>query len=281
MSEPKFTLLQENGHFAVGQTDLKSYINRPLAAGGCTLLICTSGRAVVSINFRKQLLRQGDAVFLFSDMVFILISSSRDFSVFYCAISGELLNEAIYNTSWDFYEYLSINPICRTSEEQFTQLMLWQQQVSWFLSEPGAGQQHSFMRNSIQNLFLGVDREIKRNQVLFKQSQQKDRAWALMNRFFALLMEHCKQQRSVRFYADKLCISPYYLYKITDKMLKLSPKQIIDEQIIVEIKMQLSCTDLSIKQIAEMLHFDDPSYMCRFFRRYTRKSLSAYKSEFI
>lgn len=281
MSDVKFTLLENSTHYAVGTTDLRRYINRPLLAAGCTMFICHQGQAIVTINFQKRLIKAGDVAFLFSDMTLIAVRRSHDFSAFYCAISSELLGEVTYNISWGFYEYLNFNPICPTTIEQFAQLKLWQEQVSWFVAQDAPGQQYMFMRNSIQNLFFGVDREIKRDPEILAQSQRKDRAWALMNHFFRLLTEHCREQRSVNFYAEKLNITPYYLYKITSKIMKLSPKQLIDEQIVVEIKMYLNCTDMSVKQIAEALCFDDASYMCRFFRRYTGKSLTEYKSDSI
>lgn len=49
----------------------------------------------------------------------------------------------------------------------------------------------------------------------------------------------------------------------------ISPKQLIDRQLAVEIKTYLTDTRLSAKDIAYKLNFEDASYMCRFFRRVT------------
>ena len=43
----------------------------------------------------------------------------------------------------------------------------------------------------------------------------------------------------------------------------------INEQLTVEIKMYLTDTDMSVKDIANKLGFEDPSYMCRMFRKET------------
>lgn len=74
------------------------------------------------------------------------------------------------------------------------------------------------------------------------------------------------------FYAKKLCITSDYLYKISYKVANVSPKEVIDHQVLVAIKTYLSDTNLSVKNIASELNFDDPSYMCRFFRRMTGMS---------
>ena len=61
----------------------------------------------------------------------------------------------------------------------------------------------------------------------------------------------------MRFYADRLSITPDYLYKLVHRIEKISPKEIIDRYIVVSIKMLLQSTDLSIKNISAELHFDN------------------------
>lgn len=57
-----------------------------------------------------------------------------------------------------------------------------------------------------------------------------------------------------------------------------SPKQLIDKQTVSEIKSCLINTDMPIKAIATRLHFEDASYLCRYFRRQTGLSPEAYRN---
>lgn len=91
----------------------------------------------------------------------------------------------------------------------------------------------------------------------------------LFNGFCKLVTEHCYTQHEVKFYADRLCITPYYLSKITARIAEMRPKQLIDWQIVMEIKHLLTSTDLTIKEIADRFHFDSASYLGRYFRRHT------------
>lgn len=281
MSEIKYSLLKNGSHYVVGASDMRGYLHRPMYAAGCTFLLCVGGCAIVTINFRRHAIRKGDSLFLFSDMVFVIERCSKDFSVLYSAVSVELQNEANYTVAWDFYEQLYISPVFRTNPDQYAQLFQWHGQLSWFLKNGGESQCYPYVRNSFQNLFLGVDSYIKNHPELSSTAARKDRAWVLISQFFELLVANSKSERSVGFYANAMCITPYYLYKVTYKVLKMSPKALIDEQIVVEIKMHLSCTNMSIKEIAEVLNFEDASYMCRFFRRHAGCSLSFYRSEFV
>ena len=46
-----------------------------------------------------------------------------------------------------------------------------------------------------------------------------------------------------------------------------SPKELIDKQAISEIKSLLINLDMPIKSIESTLHFEDVSFLCRYFRR--------------
>ena len=56
-------------------------------------------------------------------------------------------------------------------------------------------------------------------------------------------------------------------------------KEQINIQIVRVASMLLDTTDLSVKQIAERLHYDVPSYMCRIFRKHTGMSPIEYRNK--
>ena len=60
----------------------------------------------------------------------------------------------------------------------------------------------------------------------------------------------------------------------------MSPKEILDRQTVTEIKTYLVNTDVPVKSIADELHFEDVSYMCRYFRRMTGMSPMDYRKSF-
>ena len=77
-----------------------------------------------------------------------------------------------------------------------------------------------------------------------------------------------------------MCISTYYLRLITGREVGQTPKEIIDRKVILIMKMYLSKTDLSIKEIAERLNFPDPAYMNRFFKSAIKISMTQYRAQF-
>ncbi len=71
---------------------------------------------------------------------------------------------------------------------------------------------------------------------------------------------------------------PRYLSFITRQITQTkSAKEIINKYIILEIKILLESTQLSIQEVANYLNFPDQSYLGRYFKRYTGKSPSEYR----
>ncbi|MGL4673358.1 MAG: helix-turn-helix domain-containing protein, partial [Wohlfahrtiimonas sp.] len=95
--------------------------------------------------------------------------------------------------------------------------------------------------------------------------------------FWELIHQHCHQERAVAFYANLLSITPYYLSQLTQDLFNDAPKTLIDRQVILEIKKLLTQTKQSIEAIADTMNFNDPSYLCRYFKRHTGISLSQYR----
>ena len=89
-------------------------------------------------------------------------------------------------------------------------------------------------------------------------------------------------EHGVDFYSGRLCITPRYLNRITVKYVDgQSPKKIIDDQLVAEIKVRLCDPSLSVTEIAADLNFSDQTYMSAFFRRMTGMSPIEYRRSVI
>ena len=103
----------------------------------------------------------------------------------------------------------------------------------------------------------------------------------IFDRFIDLVHHNCSTQREVSFYADKLCISNKYLTDICHNVVGVSAKKIIDSFSILEIKVLLHNTQLSMQDIANQMAFPDQSYMGRFFKRCEGISPSTFRKQVI
>ena len=86
--------------------------------------------------------------------------------------------------------------------------------------------------------------------------------------------------RNTSFYADKLCVTERYLYKICKKETGQSPKEIIDNFLVSAIKNSLLTTEMSLQQIADQYRFPDQSAFSQYFKRHEGISPSEFRRRY-
>lgn len=261
---------------AVGTTDLARGADNRTDTTGCVVLLVQSGCAVVTVNSRRWALRPRDVLILFYDDAMVLDKRSARFSARFVALDDKHIEDTVCKMAASDFWYLHYYgcPVHPASPEEWRLLEGWWRQMEWFDRRENSAQRDNLLASGF-HIFLSAAES------MIAQWPSKPlpdtRSRKLVVDFYKLLARHGKRHRDVVFYADALCITTTYLYKVCRKVLGFSPKEEIDRQTVFEIKNYLVHTDLPIKRIAEELHFDDASYMCRYFRRLTGISPAEYR----
>jgi AraC family transcriptional regulator, transcriptional activator of pobA len=94
---------------------------------------------------------------------------------------------------------------------------------------------------------------------------------------FKLAVEtHLTKQPSVNAIAEKLALTTNSLYRIVKEYSGVSPKEFFTNRLIIEAQRKLQYSNLSVKELAYELGFNDPDYFSRFFKKCTGKSVSEF-----
>lgn len=97
---------------------------------------------------------------------------------------------------------------------------------------------------------------------------------------FSLAVEkNYKILRKVNDYISSLGISPKVLSKALKNIVGKSPKEYIDERILLEAKRLLVYSELNIKEISFELGFDEPTNFSKFFRKWVGISPIDFKKQ--
>lgn len=113
------------------------------------------------------------------------------------------------------------------------------------------------------------------------QSDNSKRSRQLLNHFFELVGENILSgQRNIPFYAEKLCVSERYLFKVCKKETGKTPKDLINEFLIGQIKNTLLTTEMTHQQIADQFGFPDQSAFGQFFKRQEGMSPSEFRQKY-
>lgn len=93
---------------------------------------------------------------------------------------------------------------------------------------------------------------------------------AAVQRFLTILERDHARTRSVAHYARQAGLSPRRLAELVHAQTDKSPKQVVDERVILEQKRLLVHTELSVKELAARTGFAEPTNLVKFFRHHTQ-----------
>lgn len=244
------------------------------------ILICREGKAVLSVNYKDWELYEGAVITVFPNDVVELKDSLevkreggrvKDSSLKFEMLkyNPSLLREASLQLEQTVYSSLREDR-CRQDTPVVTNIingmfsllrLYFEQSECTCISQLVLCQLKAF--------FIGFHEYLQRNPQYRPDDVKSYRVRELFNRFMMLLEKDYKQSRDVNYYADLMHITSKYLTNIVRQVTGHTPKRIIDQYVILQLKMQLKRTGQSVKEIAWEYHFTDVSFFCRYFKRHT------------
>lgn len=265
--------------FVVGESDFSFFSNFASRCEGGAILFCRSGSARASVNQCQSDMRRNTLVMLLPGSILLLTDRTDDFRVTYCAFSRDLFSEAAFRLEPSLFHELRERPISYPPARIVEGAAIWFQMAAYTYRDRGNMFRNTIIRNRLQNVLLEICDKMQR--FAAKQHRMPEtttRQMDIFQRFVSLVHEHCTAQRDVTFYAEKLFISTRYLSTIVRNVAHSSAKEFIDRSVILEIKMMLQSSDLSVQEIAYRLHFPDQSYLGRYFKKHTGESPTEYRN---
>ena len=264
--------------FAVGDTDLRYFEEHSCRTEGGAILFCRRGSATVTVDQLRDRVTRDTLLLLLPGSILHLNERTDDFRVRFCAFSLELFSVAAYRLDPSFFHILHEHAIIRLPDRIIEGVRNWFQMASYTYRDRGNIFRNTIIRNRLQNVLLEAFDKTQRFAPDVHSQTGTTRQADLFQRFVALVHEHCTEQREVAFYADRLCISTRYLSTIIRSVAHSTAKEFIDRSVVLEIKMLLGSTELSVQEIAYRLHFPDQSYLGRFFKKHTGVSPTEFRN---
>ena len=267
--------------FAVGSSDFACFDDTAIRNDNGAILFCREGSALVEIDSYSGSIQQPTLTTLLPGSTLKLSRRTERFRLDYFTFTREMFVEVAGRFDPAFFRILQARPIFNLSESMVDGVKYWFEIMGYTYRDRENIFRYTITRNRLQNLFLDSYDKVQRYSAQFQQQRNdtfSGRQNELMLRFISLVKEHCRTERSVGFYADRLCISTRYLSEIVRNTAHEPVKAIIDRAVLLEIKDLLQSTKLSVQEIAYQLHFPDQSYLGRYFKKRTGQSPSAFRN---
>lgn len=253
-------------------THLEGWQDGPQVITYGAILICRKGKATVNINYKEWHLHEGAVITVFpNDVVELKVKSEASlFDVEMLKYNASLLREASLQLEQTVYSSLREDR-CRQDTPVVTNIidsMFALLKVYFNQSECTCISQLVLLQ--LKAFFVGFHEYLQRNPQNRPDDEVKSyRVRELFNRFMMLMERDYKLSRDVNYYADFMHITSKYLTNIVRQVAGHTPKTIIDQYVILQLKMQLQRSSQSIKEIAWEYHFTDVSFFCRYFKKHT------------
>ena len=175
-----------------------------------------------------------------------------------------------------FFNGYTSRPLIQLSEEQ---LRSFENLVKEMKAE--REQEHEAtkaMLHSYLNILLLKSKTIF-NETNRQQEQHTSPSLSTIYRFKMFLEKNYRTLHLVKDYADLLSISPEHLNDTAKRVTGQTASELITRRIVLEMKRLLMYSELSNKEIAYFMNYDDPSYFSRFFKKRTGLSPSGFRKQ--
>lgn len=270
-----FEILSVNDHHVQSKKNLRT----PHRASFYSIIWFEKGSPVHTIDFSTVTVKPGSFLFIrkdavqFFDQLNAFESRVLIFTdAFFCKNENDhlfLQSNALFN---------DLGSTKDSSDIQANSLM----REIWALMEEEAKQlpdlfQPNLLKNYLSNFILVAERKLQKSGYPpVQHGIYLDYLIAFKN----YLEKDFRKEKSVSYYAQKLFVSDKVLTNALQNTMGKTPKQLIDERILLEAKRLLVHGNDSGKIIGLSLGFDEPTNFNKFFKKHIGKTPSEFRTSY-
>lgn len=240
------------------------------------IVFCHQGSARVLYDQVEMAHNKNEIAVVMPGHIVRQLECSDDYVFTRVAISKEMLSYLQSQAFSHDYEKFHLTPVCQLNDEQAKHLL----SIADLL---GAVARHDYedlsLRQQMLISLLSVGYEFLNyyRREIDKQLPP-DKNTRLFNQFCALVVEHYRESKEVKFYADLLHISPRHFTRIFHDITNgMTPSGWIEQYVVTQAKLLIDTQkERSIKEISYLLGFPEPSSFHHFFKRVTGMTTKDY-----
>lgn len=243
------------------------------------LLFCRQGRMRIRVNLNDYVMAANDLLLLLPNSIGECLEISDDCRAAMIAFSNidyipkieldKLLMQKVdvsnhYKVSLDAHD---------TQEFVALYTQLWEK-----MENPRYSQFRTVIINSYVQIFFCNVLSIVLLQTMERAERPQNRSMQLYDRFIKEVRQHYARERSISYYADRLCVTPKYLSQVIYRVSGRYAGDWIRDYVIFEARALLKSGEYTVQQVSEMLHFPNPSFFGKYFKASTGLSPLKYRN---
>ena len=242
------------------------------------MLYCVKGKLQCDLNGTTYTAKAGDVVFCLPNSVLCNYMISPDFESKIIGISNTAAqrNIQVNKDLIDLLTYVATNPVIHLDLERQALVSQYYSIIAHKIKTPHGYFHKEIMHSIFQCAMYEMFAIIAPNVTYADDGGSMKQSNLLFKKFSELLTKNEGRVRSVKKYADDLCITPKYLSFISKSVCGKTALELIHLSTIRTIEHYLRHSNLSIKEIADQLNFPNLS----FFGKFTKNHLGVSPTEY-
>ena len=245
-----------------------------------TIVYCRSGRILIELGGNQQVrIKPGEMLLIPTGKLVQPMMVSTDVDANALLISDRVLKSVLGNqiNIWNRAMYMKEIYVL---ENTTWAIDIGKYIVSIFqnIAEPVLYREiiHSFLRTM---LLLVCENLIHKDAMSAKDDVSSTHEKEIFNSFLQLISHERQKRQQVAVYASRLNITPKYLSAVCKKVSGKTPMRWITESVMEDCYNQLLKTDLTVKEIANLLGFPNSSFFGQYFREQAGVTPMEYRTQ--
>lgn len=229
-----------------------------------SIILVTNGSLIASSGFDNYTINQSTMIVVPAGQITSLSFMSDDIEGFYLHFTTNYLS----HNDLDFSDWL-IQPVIKFEKPELEHLTMLLKRMQK-LNESEANEA---IIKSYLTTFLAEMKQSNnfRTRVNFPAHER------ITLEFKKILNYNITKHSSASFYADELNVTPNHLNKAVKLTLGKTASALIEETQILEAKVLMQKSNMTISEIAFEIGFEDISYFGRFFKKHTGSTPTEYR----
>lgn len=256
---------------SVSVDDMPVMIEMPI------FVLCVQGSASVELNLKEYNVPANSLVTLMPDHILHGYKHSDDFKGLFIAVSNRCVDELIPDilTALPAVMTFRTSPVVELTAEEMDMLKKMHSFL-WMLVRSDVGIYKKKVVNGMLQSLLYTALSAYKSRSMYT-SVKRCRNEEIFFNFFTLLEHNFRDERSVQFYADKLCITPKHLSTVVKSVSGKTAGSWIDGYVILAAKVMLRSSASTVQEVSVALNFPNQSFFGKFFKQHVGVSPREYR----
>lgn len=248
-----------------------------------SFILVYEGSITLEVNGNGLCFQKGNVIIISSNNLYKLIDTSLDLKIYLLSSNKETIGKYT-NININRYDAYRIANDETNKNKIYHNSLELQYLINQFIqlkSYYDSGVEFSFKNEIMWNIVSIIIYSVFGKLIMgFNDSNAtSSRKEEIALDFIRLVSLHFKNEKELKFYADKLNITVKYLSNTVREITKVPPTNFITDFVINEAKINLLDNNTSIKEIANQLGFADQYTFGKFFKKHTGLSPKHYRLE--